>query len=369
MACAERVAVNIAVESVGGYDRLTEHPAADLQILRHDGLAHLTFRVQFEMMDEELERTMPVVFVDAHSGDVVWSCNNLKHAAGRSASPVARLTPGMLLRVPFGRPAALLLALTLAAACTRSEPELLARLGPPPPPPSGEDGAWVTYTDGHCEHIPPEQWAREQAEAQVRARKDAEEYRDGCQQGDPASCSLLAWAYEGGRGVAVDAAAAQLLHARAAALDGPRCDAVDGAACDGLASAHRFGWGVPKDEARAAALGKRAMELSAAACARGDGEGCRREAHKYFVGEDAEKDRVRAEKLYARAIALLEAGCAAGHAAACDGAFGMLATGDGVPEDRARAEQAIQRSRVLHEKACASGDAAACRRARQLAGR
>lgn len=51
-------------------------PEVDLWILRHEGQDHLVWRVQLRRMDAH--PTLPVVFVDAHSGAVVFRYDNLQ---------------------------------------------------------------------------------------------------------------------------------------------------------------------------------------------------------------------------------------------------------------------------------------------------
>jgi vibriolysin len=76
-------ALDLALAAVGADRQIMADPAADLQILRHDGVDHLTFRVQLEMVNVDGEPTMPVVFIDAHTGEVVWSYDNLETVKNR----------------------------------------------------------------------------------------------------------------------------------------------------------------------------------------------------------------------------------------------------------------------------------------------
>ena len=71
-----------------------------MQILRRDGVDHLTYRVQLDMRTVDDEPTMPVVFVDAHTGEVVWSYDNLETAMNRNTYTAKNRTtlPGTLLR-------------------------------------------------------------------------------------------------------------------------------------------------------------------------------------------------------------------------------------------------------------------------------
>lgn len=96
----DREAVSLAVAEVGMDRSVTREPKTDLQILRHEGVDHLTFRVQLEMRTVDGEPTMPVVFVDANSGEVVWSYDNLETAKNRKTYDAKTRTtlPGTLVR-------------------------------------------------------------------------------------------------------------------------------------------------------------------------------------------------------------------------------------------------------------------------------
>ena len=77
-------AVRTAISSLGCETCLTAPPAADLEILRHGGNDYLTYRVQLWREDGSHETSMPVYFVDAHTGNVVWAYDNLQTASGSS---------------------------------------------------------------------------------------------------------------------------------------------------------------------------------------------------------------------------------------------------------------------------------------------
>ena len=64
--------------------QLTSEPVADLFVLRHDKDDHLAWRVQLEQLSADLPPTRPVVFVDAHTGELVWTYENLHTATSRS---------------------------------------------------------------------------------------------------------------------------------------------------------------------------------------------------------------------------------------------------------------------------------------------
>jgi thermolysin len=74
---------------VGGYDCaecLTAPPAADLWVLRapRDGLPHLAYRVELRREDGTDRTEMPVVFVDARTGEEVLRYDNLQTGKGKS---------------------------------------------------------------------------------------------------------------------------------------------------------------------------------------------------------------------------------------------------------------------------------------------
>jgi Zn-dependent metalloprotease len=61
---------------------LTSEPEVDLYILRHERADHLVWSVQLERIDFVLPPTQPRLFIDAHSGDLLWSYENLHTATG-----------------------------------------------------------------------------------------------------------------------------------------------------------------------------------------------------------------------------------------------------------------------------------------------
>ncbi|HEY9405497.1 MAG TPA: M4 family metallopeptidase [Pyrinomonadaceae bacterium] len=77
-------AVRTAISDLGCETCLTAPPVADMQILRHGGNDYLTYRVQLRREDGTHETSMPVYFVDAKTGNVIWEYNNLQTASGSS---------------------------------------------------------------------------------------------------------------------------------------------------------------------------------------------------------------------------------------------------------------------------------------------
>ncbi len=75
-------AIDLAIGAVpDGWESLDAAPIADLWILRQDGADHLVWRVQFHKVNFRADDAMPVVFVDAHTGDIVWSYDNFQTVA------------------------------------------------------------------------------------------------------------------------------------------------------------------------------------------------------------------------------------------------------------------------------------------------
>jgi len=77
-------AVDLAVGAYGCESCLTAEPEVDLWVLRQDGRDHLAFRVQLRREDGTDKTSMPVIFIDAHTGTVVWQYENLQTGSGTS---------------------------------------------------------------------------------------------------------------------------------------------------------------------------------------------------------------------------------------------------------------------------------------------
>ena len=59
----------------------TEPSAAELWVIRQTGVDHLAYRVQLRRTDVSGAPFLPIVFIDAHSGDVVFRYDNLHTTA------------------------------------------------------------------------------------------------------------------------------------------------------------------------------------------------------------------------------------------------------------------------------------------------
>ncbi len=99
-------ALDIAVNEFGGADMLIGESKVDMQIVRGKGVDHLTYRVQLEMRTANDEPTMPVVFVDSHTRQIVRSYDNLETARSRITYDAKTRTslPGTQLRAETQAP-------------------------------------------------------------------------------------------------------------------------------------------------------------------------------------------------------------------------------------------------------------------------
>lgn len=74
-------AMEIAAEELfGGEGQLSADPEASLWVLRHEGTDHLVWRVQLRRTLGQAGDTMPLYFIDAHTGELVWGYENLQSA-------------------------------------------------------------------------------------------------------------------------------------------------------------------------------------------------------------------------------------------------------------------------------------------------
>ena len=79
---ADFQAIDLAVDASLGWERLSVEPRVDLQILPRGDKYRLTYRVQLADL-ESGHPSMPVVFIDAQTGEKVWSYDNLQTARNR----------------------------------------------------------------------------------------------------------------------------------------------------------------------------------------------------------------------------------------------------------------------------------------------
>ncbi|WP_375768173.1 M4 family metallopeptidase [Archangium gephyra] len=94
-------ASQIAVAQVGGSRALKADPKVDLQLLpESNGNVRLTYRVQLESVTDKGEPSMPNLFIDAKTGELVQQFDNLKTSRNRKTYTASTRTtlPGTLLR-------------------------------------------------------------------------------------------------------------------------------------------------------------------------------------------------------------------------------------------------------------------------------
>jgi Zn-dependent metalloprotease len=63
---------------------LTDDPSVDLYIFRGEDRDHLAYRVQLPRLDGTEHTSVPVIFVDAHTGEKVYEYDNLQTGSGSS---------------------------------------------------------------------------------------------------------------------------------------------------------------------------------------------------------------------------------------------------------------------------------------------
>lgn len=80
----EEQAIRAALDGYVCESCLTAAPEVDLLVMRHGGEDHLAYRVQLRRIDNTRDTAMPVIFVDAHSGEEIHRYDNLQTAQGTS---------------------------------------------------------------------------------------------------------------------------------------------------------------------------------------------------------------------------------------------------------------------------------------------
>jgi len=81
---SEKQAIVLALQMYKGSEHLTAPPAADLWIYRGDDRDHLAYRVRMDREDGSKDTAMPVIFVDAQTGEKVFEYDNLQTGTGSS---------------------------------------------------------------------------------------------------------------------------------------------------------------------------------------------------------------------------------------------------------------------------------------------
>jgi Zn-dependent metalloprotease len=77
-------ALDIAKRVKGGTRVLTDEPIIDMWIYRGDERDHLVYRVEMPRLDGTEKTSVPVVFIDAHTGEKVFEYDNLQTGSGNS---------------------------------------------------------------------------------------------------------------------------------------------------------------------------------------------------------------------------------------------------------------------------------------------
>lgn len=78
-------ALRLASSNTKGKARvITEKPLVDLYIFRGEKRDHLAYRVEMPRIDGTDKTSIPVVFLDAHTGEVIFEYNNLQTGSGDS---------------------------------------------------------------------------------------------------------------------------------------------------------------------------------------------------------------------------------------------------------------------------------------------
>jgi Zn-dependent metalloprotease len=81
---SSKEAIEAAMMMYEGSEYLTDTPTVDLWIYRSSERDHLAYRVQMQREDGTAQTAMPVIFVDAQTGEKVFSYNNLQTGTGTS---------------------------------------------------------------------------------------------------------------------------------------------------------------------------------------------------------------------------------------------------------------------------------------------
>ncbi|MEN9784969.1 MAG: hypothetical protein RLZZ299_233 [Pseudomonadota bacterium] len=81
-------AVDLAVEAAhpDGWEVVSDKPGTELVVLRRGGVDRLVWKVQLRHLGGNTEPAMPLVFVDAHDGDIAWSFDNLQSLGAAACS-------------------------------------------------------------------------------------------------------------------------------------------------------------------------------------------------------------------------------------------------------------------------------------------
>lgn len=79
-----REALDLAKRTKGGTRVLTDEPIIDMWVFRGEERDHLVYRVEMPRLDGTEKTSVPVVFIDAHTGEKVFEYDNLQTGTGNS---------------------------------------------------------------------------------------------------------------------------------------------------------------------------------------------------------------------------------------------------------------------------------------------
>ncbi|CAN5567109.1 hypothetical protein BH10ACI1_BH10ACI1_31050 [soil metagenome] len=77
-------AITYAINSDASLAKLTDTPKADLWIYRAEDRDHLVYRVEIPRLDGTENTAVPIIFIDANTGEKVFEYNNLQTGTGSS---------------------------------------------------------------------------------------------------------------------------------------------------------------------------------------------------------------------------------------------------------------------------------------------
>lgn len=81
---SEKQALRYAMNAYSGKARMTDSPQVEMYIYRAADRDHLVYRVETPRLDGSADTSAPVVFVDAHTGEIVDGYDNLQTGTGSS---------------------------------------------------------------------------------------------------------------------------------------------------------------------------------------------------------------------------------------------------------------------------------------------
>ena len=81
---SEKQALRYAMNAYSGKARMTDSPQIEMYVYRAADRDHLVYRVETPRLDGSADTSAPVVFVDAHTGEIVGGYDNLQTGTGSS---------------------------------------------------------------------------------------------------------------------------------------------------------------------------------------------------------------------------------------------------------------------------------------------